>query len=734
MKNQLINSWKSDTYIDSADLTWTPVHPAEGAVKPPQAADRASLKAVQSPGCASRAGWPLGVRFFVIATTLLTLSQLPNHVCAQAVGSGSSTSTNSTELTLDQLVNLTVTSVTRTETKLNDAPAAISVITQEDIERSGATSIPEALRMAPGMDVAQINASEWAVGARGFNSQYSDKLLVLEDGRSVYTPSFAGVVWGVQDLMLEDLDRIEVIRGPGASLWGANAVNGVVNIISKSAKDTQGLLVTTSAGTEMQPSTAIRYGDAIATNLFYRVYVKYDNADGFVNANTEGQDDWNMLRGGWRMDWEATDGDLVTFQGDAYSGDFGQYAEEPVIPVPAAPPYNSSVNLTSRMNGVDVLGRWTHDFSEDSKLTLQAYYDHAVDWDVGVEGILDTYDVDLQHQFQLGERQNIVWGAGYRFYPQENPPSPVSSFSSVYNPRQLGSAFVQDDVTLVPDRLHFIAGSKFEHNDYTGFEMEPSARLLWTPSDKQTVWGSVSRAVRTPSTYETGINFDVTNVPPSAATFGLPALIKLTGNPNLQSERLMAYELGYRVEPLPDLAFDAAGFYNHYDNLANFALGTPTPVIPPGSFFPQYVLVPETLLNTTHAESWGTELSGQWRVTDYWRLIASYSWLHMSLHPNTSSEQGDGPGNQAQIRSYLDLPHNIEVNGALYYMDDLPDIGITSYIKADLGVTWRPWKSLQIGVYGQNLLDNGHVEYFSNRGYNQAGIPRIIYGKVTCTF
>lgn len=644
---------------------------------------------------------------------------------AGAAESGPSSVTNATELSLEELVNIEVTSVSKKETKLSQSPAAIYVVTQDDIQRSGATSIPDALRMVPGMDVAQINSSTWAVSSRGFNGQYADKLLVLVDGRSVYNPAFGGVVWGVQDLVLEDLDRIEVIRGPGGSLWGANAVNGVINIITKSAKETLGLLVSTSAGTEQQPTTSVRYGDQIGSNLFYRVYVKYDNQDGFASANTEGLDDWNALRGGARLDWEATSGDLVTLQGDMYSGDFGQYALEPV----PATITSTDVALTSRMHGGNVLGRWTHDFSEDSQLTVQAYYDHSVDWDVGVEGIFDTYDVDVQNRFPLGERQDVILGAGYRYLPQTEPPSTVSTFTPESRHDQIGSAFLQDDITIVRDRFHAIIGSKLEHNDYTGFEIEPSGRLLWTPTEKQTLWGAISRAVRTPTSYDAGINFNVATIPPSLA-LPLPALVTLTGNPNLEAEHLTAYELGYRIEPAPALAFDVAGFYNVYDDLNNTQTGTPVLQFAPVP----HLVIPETIVGTASAESWGAEVSGQWQVTDYWRLVASYSWLHMSMHPASAQLQGDGPDNQAQLRSYLDLPHHIELNSAVYYVDSLPDLSVSSYIRVDLGLTWRPVKSLELGVFGQNLFDDGHVQYGGVRTPIMSRVPRNIFGRVTWHF
>ncbi|MDB6112684.1 MAG: TonB-dependent receptor, plug [Pedosphaera sp.] len=650
---------------------------------------------------------------------------------AQAGASAPTPFQDATDLTLDQLVNIQVTSVSKKETPLNQSPAAIAVITQEDIRRSGLTSIPELLRMVPGLDVAQVNASEWAVSARGFNSQFGNKLQVLVDGRSIYNPVFAGVRWNVQDVVLEDLERIEVIRGPGASLWGANAVNGVINIITKSARETQGLLVSSSLGTEQQPTTSLRYGGQLATNVFYRVYVKYVNHDGFVDAmGNETPDKWNALRGGMRLDWEATSGDLLTLQGDYFKGDFGQATQIPIL----TPPFSTNFTAVNDNRGGNVLGRWTHGFSEDSVLTLQMYYDHNVANEADLQGISDVYDFDLQHKFGWGERQAIVWGLGYRYLPTDNSPSSFLNWNRRTRNDQLYSAFVQDDVTLVEGRLHLVLGSKIEHNDYTGFEFQPSGRLLWTPSEQQTVWTAVSRAVRTPSELERDGQFNAAAFQPSPAS--PPVLVRLFGDPDFRSEKILSYELGYRVEPTPRLSFDLATFYTVYDSLGSiqpadspFFEAVPTP----------HLVVPETFQNGQSGETYGAELSAQWLVTDRLRLAGSYGWLRMQLRPDPAAE-GDSPQQQFQIRSYLDLPHNLELNGAVYFVDQInaPSstirIPVPSYVRLDLGVAWHPLKTLEIGVWGQNLLSNHHPEFPNTRTTLQTEIPRGVYGKITWRF
>jgi len=627
-------------------------------------------------------------------------------------------------LTLEQLVNVQVTSVSKKETDLFTSPAAIYVITQEDIRRSGVTSIPDALRMVPGMEVAQINASQWAVSSRGFNSQFADKLLVLVDGRSVYTPAFSGIIWEIQDLVMEDLDRIEVIRGPGAALWGDNAVNGVINIITKSARETQGTLISTSFGTDNQSITSLRYGGQLSTNLFYRVYLKYEREDGFDNTmGNRMPDGWDALHGGARFDWEPTLNDRFTLQGDYIAANLGGTAQFPT--------YNATTLYMTNFSGVNpksdgnIVGRWTHDFSSSSQLTLQMYYDHSVETDAELKSTVDVYDFDLQHRFALGERQDIVWGAGFRDSLDDSPASFNLTFYPQKNYAQIYNVFAQDDITVVQNRFHVILGTKFDHNTYSGYELQPSGRLLWTPSEKQTVWMAVSRASTTPSHLDVASRYNQSTFPSA----GGPVLVSLFGNPNFQAEQLLAYELGYRFVPAASWSFDLSTYYNVYDDVQVYQMGTPyfeaTPV--------PHLVVPETAQNALSGESYGAELSVQWKPVDYWRLTASYSWLHMRLVP-VDTTAGDSPQNQFQIHSYLDLPHNIDFSSAIYYVDSLPDQNVASYVRLDLGLSWRMNKTWEFGVFAQNLLDSGHVEFGSFRTSQVTEIPRSIYAKITCQF
>ena len=651
---------------------------------------------------------------------------------AADLNSTNAAASNLADLSVEQLMNESVTSVAKRETKLNESAAAITVITQEDIRRLGITTIPDALRLVPGLEVAQINSHEWAVSARGFNVQFANKLLVLIDGRSVYGTGFGGVVWGVQDLVMEDIDRIEVIRGPGASLWGANAMNGVINIITKSAKDTQGGLVSVSGGTFDQPSTSFRYGGTLATNLYFRVYGKYSNRDGL--QTTTGQDAPDRAlngQGGMRLDWEASDADKLTLQGDYYRDRFDENQSIPSL----LPPYSHNSNASDYNSGGNVLGRWTHDFSSTSSLTLQTYYDHLKQEQVNALEKVDTFDFDAQHRFALGTRNEITYGLGFRDVHDTFSSSDFLIVNPPSDQDRLYSAFVQDEFALIPDRVKLTFGSKFEHNSDTGFEYEPSGRLSWTPTEKQTFWAAVSRAVRTPSRidFDSIVNLEV--IPPMPPLSPVPVLISSLGNPQLQSEDLLAYELGYRIEITRRLSFDAAAFYNDYDNLIAATSVTrsfvPVPV--------PHALVASTDVNAGAGHTYGVEASARWDATDHWHLAASYSWMQFHTDFFSPALQG-GPKHQVQLTSALDLPANFELNGDVGFVDqyDAPYglglMNIPSYVRLDLGVVWHATKNLELGVWGINLAQGSHVEFTSYKTTLVTEIPRGIVGRVTWHF
>ena len=667
-------------------------------------------------------------RLLVTAAAALILSATDSLLGAD----GSTTNYSSARLadmSIEQLVKVkveTVSSVFKKTTKLEEASAAVAVVTSEDIRRLGITTIPEALRLIPGLDVARIDSHEWAISARGFDAQFANKLLILIDGRTIYGPAYGGVSWGLHDVVMEDVDRIEVIRGPGASLWGANAVNGVVNVLTKSAKDTQGLLVSGTGGTEDQPSLALRYGGELDTNLYYRVYTKYFNRDGLVTSSgADALDDWNSLQGGARLDWEPTSRDKLTLQGSYYDANI--HDNENVVVL--VPPYVTTTNVQNHDVGGNVLSRWTREFSEDSSLTLQAYYDFFRQEQVGTSETRETIDLDVQHRFELGTRHDIIWGVGYRYTADRFPNDFFLTWTPPERHDQLFSSFVQDEISLIPHHLSATIGTKIEHNDYTGWEIQPNIRMVWTPTERQTLWAAVSRAVRTPSRYETGarVNYSVFETSPSSL-----GLISLFGNPNADSEKLLAYELGYRIEPTKSLAFDFAGFYNQYDELLRFVSGN--------SFVQGPITVfPQTVENSGSGETYGVEISARWKVTDRWRLAGSYSFLEASVHPNDRAFQGN-PEQQFQLRSYVDLPWNLEFNSALFYVDQqvaasgLGTATIPAYVRLDLGMVWHPNKSWELGIWGQNLLYDRHREFPSLKSSVSTEVPRSITGRITFKF
>ncbi|MBI3851822.1 MAG: TonB-dependent receptor [Verrucomicrobia bacterium] len=606
------------------------------------------------------------------------------------------------KLSVDELMDIDVTSVSKRPEKLSGTASAIQVITQEDIRRSGAASLPEALRLASNLEVAQVDSRQWAISARGFSSTTANKLLVLVDGRTVYTPLFSGVFWDAQDTLLEDVDRIEVISGPGATLWGANAVNGVVNIITKSAKDTQGLLVLGGGGTELRDFGGIRYGGTLSSNLYYRVYGKYfDRDSAVVPSGRDATNDWYKGQGGFRLDWDATEANLLTLQGDIYDGRIAQPGTAGDIAVA----------------GGNVLGRWSHTVSEASDFKLQLYYDRTHrDIPGTFAEDLDTYDLDFQHRFPIGERNDIVWGLGYRLIEDDVGNTAALAFLPARLSRQWFSGFVQDEIALVRDRLHLTLGTKLEHNDYTGFEVQPSGRLAWNVTQHQTVWGAVSRAVRTPSRIDNDFFAP-----------GNPPFTLLQGGTNFVSEELLAYELGYRIQPHPRLSLSLAAYYNDYDNLRSVEK-----VNPPAPF-------PIVIANGQEGESYGAELTAEYRVTDWWRLRAGYTELriHVRAKPgSTDTSNGSGeshdPNHQVTVRSSWDLPGHLEFDAGFRYVSQIENQKVPAYEELEARLAWRPIPKLELSIVGQNLLHNHHPEFGALASRQE--IERSVYGKVTWRF
>jgi iron complex outermembrane receptor protein len=627
-------------------------------------------------------------------------------------------------LSLDELMDLEVTSVSKRPEKLSETPSAIQVVTNQDIRRSGVITLPEALRLAGNLNVAAQNSHDWNISARGFNTDLANKLLVLIDGRTVYTPLFSGVFWDVQDYLLEDVDRIEVISGPGGTLWGANAVNGVINITTKSAKDTQGLFLEGAAGNELTGAVGARYGGKLAPGVYFRVYGKYfDRAEGVLANGAGANDPWRMARGGFRVDAETRPEDKMTLQGDYYSGN-----------------ENQVTGGTGKVRGGNILGRWTRTVSADSNVSLQLYYDRthlaspraAASATVPAGTLvddLDTYDLDFQHHLNRGDSHRLVWGLGYRFTHNVVGNAPSVGFLPPRLDHRLFSGFVQDEIRLRPD-VFLTLGTKIEHNDYTGVEWEPSGRLRWDLGPAQMVWAAVSRAVRMPSRIDRHL------VQPTGLPAPFPQSI-LTGGPDFDSETVIAYELGHRAVLGTKATTSLSLFYNTYDRIRST---TPGPAGFPSFGFPL------VFQNNLEGETYGLEFTATYQALPGWRLHASYNLLkaHLRVKPGkldfsqALNETAD-PEQQFALRSSADLPGGVELDAALRWVDTLrnnngPNPGtVPDYFELDVRLGWHPTPRLELSVVGQNLLDDHHPEYgFPGPGREE--IRRSVYGKVSWRF
>ncbi|MFA4916100.1 MAG: TonB-dependent receptor [Syntrophales bacterium] len=624
-----------------------------------------------------------------------------------------------TSFGIEELMNIEVTIASKKPQKLTETAAAVFVITQEDIRRSGVTTIMDALRMAPGIEVAQSGSKVWAISARGLNGRFANKLLVLIDGRTVYQPLFSGVYWDIQETLLEDIDRIEIIRGPGASIWGANAVNGVINVITKNASETQGTLLTGGAGTEEKGFAGVRYGAKAGEDMSYRIYAKCFQRDASVlSSGDKAYDEWQGMSGGFRIDKNDSSQSFYTLQGDISYGE----AEDSIIVPSTTAPFSNVHDSDYSFFGANILGRWTYTFSESSDMALQAYYDNSKRNPFTLGLNKNTFDMDFQHRFLLTSRHEIIWGLGYRHIHEPIDNSDVIITNEEFN-SDLYSAFIQDNITLVHDKVFLMIGSKFEHNDASGFELQPSARLMWTPDHKSTVWGAVSRAVRTPSFIEGNGRINQTVLPDDTLFPGSPpAEIALVGNDNFDSEDLVAYEMGFRHLLTKKVSLDIATYFNQYDHLRTFEQGSML-CEPSGSPFPlclpgDNIFIPLSAGNQMTGEIYGVELSSDVVVNDWWTLKPSYSYMKVQLHldsnsTDTTSEsaEGESPHHQFSLRSLMNLGNNIEMDAWLRYVDSLPAQNIDSYITLDLRLAWRPAKNLELSVVGQNLLDNSHAEF-----------------------
>ncbi len=649
----------------------------------------------------------------------------------KALGDGLSTDMKLEDLVQQDVVipamSQVVESADRQVSTVGRTPAAVFVITQEMIKRSGARYVPEVLRMAPGISVAKIDSSTWAITARGFQGRYANKLLVQIDNRVVYSPTtFGGVFWDVQYLPLPDIERIEVIRGPGTTVWGSNAVNGVINIITKKSSDTQGALIQSGGGNQEQDFNTVRYGST-SGDLSWRAWgQQFDRNKGW-SAN-DIQDQWRQQRGGFRADWSVTQDDTLTVQGDIYNG----YEGQQFINTVRDPPGEALVNDELHVSGGDAMVRYDRVLDEDTRWQFWAYYDKMQRNHTAFAFTQDMYDLDFQYQFKTSENHHWIAGANYRrvqdftrgsFSFFMTPPSFATNWASV---------FAQDTMTLVEDYMYFTLGIRLEYNTFGKFQPEPTARLLITPSERESLWFAISRAARNPTRWDTGVNVRIHEAGNS--------FLDVVGNPNMRAEGLVAYEVGYRAAPTDDFTWDIAAYFNDYTSLQGFGEpGAPFPDPPPPNLI---FLIPVEFANNTRAQTYGFELTATYKLSETWQLTGNYSLFEASAQSAESPLidttvriiEGGTPHNQIYLRSSWDWGSNVQFDLIGRYVDRVSALDIPKYIEMDAVLSWRATRTLDFSLVGQNLLQPHHLEYEDGQtGLRSTEVVRGVYGMLTWT-
>jgi iron complex outermembrane receptor protein len=664
------------------------------------------------------------------AATLIALALLSRTVLAARYQPQPTPEQQLKQLSLAQLGDVEVTTLSKEPEEVWQTPAAIAVITQDDIRHSGATSIPELLRLIPGVNVAREQSDQWAVAVRGFNSQFSKGLLVLIDGRSVYTPLFEGVYWDVQDLVLADIDRIEVIRGPGGTIWGANAVNGVINIITKKARDTQGGFVSVTAGSPVDRFIGqVRWGASPLPNVQFRLFAKGFNRGSELNPAGDPYDHWHQARGGFRVDWQPTTKDSFSAQFMAYSGATGSQ----VAIGQYSPPAQLSVDGQQIVSGGDLMLRWDRQLARGSSFFLQGYFDRTDRATSQFTETRNTFDVDFIYNLAAVKRNNLIVGGGLR----ESPSNITQTVPTVdFQPHQINnyvySLFGQDAVQIVPDKLTFTAGTKLENNNYSGWGWQPTARLLWTPKQHVTLWVAVSRALRTPGRVDRDVS--VIGYFPG---YNPPLFAEIAGDPNFKPEVLIGWEAGYRQLISRHFYIDIASFHNQYDNLESY--GTPRLSVAPTPYT-HYLLV-EPYDNGLRGVSNGVEVAPDWKPVHWLDLRGNYSHLSINLHSKpgfsqasyAASYEGSSPEHQASVQAILSLPHDIAFTADYRFVSSLAALQVPRYQTADFNLAYHLEQHVTLSANGRNMLEPHHQEFTGNNG-NAVGIRRNFFGSVDWTW
>jgi iron complex outermembrane receptor protein len=640
------------------------------------------------------------------AITRLLLAALLSTAASPTNGFAQTKVPDLRQATIEDLMNIEITSASRKEQRAADIAAAVFVITHEDIRRSGMTTIPDLLRLAPGVDVAQINSNKWAVSVRGFNGLRANKLLVLVDGRSVYNRLFSGVLWDEQDLMLDDIDRIEVIRGPGAAIWGANAVNGVINIVTKAAADTQGGLVRVDGGRSGEQG-AVRYGGTLGA-ASYRLYSQWTRRDQSVIAEgTRANDASHTVTTGFRADGAT--------QPDAWMVEGGFTAGQSRALWPNTDPQTAArepiANDPSDTQGVHLLGRWTHTRASGASLQTQSFVDIAGRQEPVANYDRRVFDVDTQYHTALGAHHDLVAGAGYRFINETFAGHAGFSLTPADNSASLLTAFVQDEIALFGNRLAVTLGSQVQYDSGSGAGVQPTARLMWKGLPRQRLWAATSRALRTPSLQDRGIRVDF---PPVPSASGLPLFVTALGNPAAKTENLVDAEAGYRLEIGTAAWIIATGFVGRYDDLQTQEQSAPAVQFVPSP----YILVTSKFGNQLQATTRGLEVAGHWTPVPAWRLDGSYTAFHVtpqlaatSLDPAAVGEDGSAPRTQWQLRSTFSPVARASFDVAIFHVGRLERYQVDAYTRADVSAEWRFTDRLSAMAIGQNLLDAAHAEF-----------------------
>lgn len=658
---------------------------------------------------------------------LMTVSLAATPWFAASAAAGGPAADSLLNLSIEQLGDIRVTSVSRQSEELRDAPASVFVITADDIRRSGVTSLPEALRLAPGVEVARRGADAWSVSIRGFNGQLSNKLLVLIDGRSVYSPLYAGVFWDVQDTMLRDIDRIEVISGPGGTLWGANAVNGVINIITRSAADTQGRYADLGGGNEQRGFGGFRWGGKLGDGVSARAFVKYfDNASFGDRSGAGAANAAQMGRAGFRIDAARGESSRFTLQGDAYGGkSAGTFQTGFTLGTVPAGTFEDYVGLS----GGNVLGRWNRQLGGGGDLQLQVYYDHTRrDIPSTYKEERNTLDGDFQHHFSLGARNDVVWGAVLRRTSDRIGNTLFATFQPDTRTDRTSSVFFQDKIDLHARRYFLTLGSKFEHNDYTGFEDQPNVRFSWLIDGRRSFWAAISRAVRIPSRLDADLQLTSPITIPSVP---FPVYVRVNGSRDFQAERLLAYEAGHRFRVGHSLAFDITVFDNHYDRLETIEAENPIIVaVPP---LP-YAILPNYLANGMEGRSTGGTLVVNWQPDDNWRLRFEYSHLSLELWNKPGSRDatskqasGNSPENQLAVQVFADLGRRLEFYVGLRHVGELPNQRVDAYTAVDTNLRWQIGRDLNVSFAVRNLTHGAHLEFGSAMPIDRTGIVKLAW-------